>query len=89
MILYRNQKTHLHLSSSNMLIERLCDSSDKCEAQICMECDRIAENGWCPCCESSRVGSIKMPYAAKLLFTELNTMNISTRFELKPYCDRL
>ncbi|XP_044750758.1 DNA-directed RNA polymerase III subunit RPC2 [Coccinella septempunctata] len=73
--------------ASRMLIERLCISSDECQVDVCNNCGRLAENGWCPSCRSSKgVFKIKMPYAAKLLFTELQAMNISPRLELKPYC---
>lgn len=70
-----------------MLVERLSISSDQCDVDVCDQCGRLAENGWCPCCESSKeVCTIKMPYAAKLLFTELQAMNISPRLQLKAYC---
>lgn len=70
-----------------LLKERLCISSDQCDVDVCDNCGRLAENGWCPSCASSKdVCTIKMPYAAKLLFVELQSMNISPRLELKPYC---
>ncbi|XP_074031001.1 RNA polymerase III subunit RpIII128 isoform X2 [Leptinotarsa decemlineata] len=73
--------------ASNMLIERLMVSSDQCQVDVCNKCGRLGYCGWCNSCKSSgQVSTITMPYACKLLITELQAMNISARLTLTPYC---
>jgi DNA-directed RNA polymerase III subunit RPC2 len=44
--------------------------------------------GWCHYCQSSAsVSSIRIPYACKLLFQELQAMNIAPRLKLEKYFD--
>lgn len=74
--------------ASMMLVERLMISSDAFDVDVCNLCGRLAYSGWCHGCHSSAsVSTIKMPYACKLLFQELQSMNIVPRLTLKNYCD--
>ncbi|KAH1027324.1 hypothetical protein HUJ05_000854 [Dendroctonus ponderosae] len=73
--------------ASMMLVERLMVSSDQCDVDVCNKCGRLGYCGWCNSCKSSgQVSSIVMPYACKLLLTELQAMNISPRLTLSHYC---
>lgn len=75
------------ICSSMMLVERLMVSSDQCEVDVCSKCGRLGYCGWCNSCKSSgQVSSIIMPYACKLLLTELQAMNITARLSLNNYC---
>jgi DNA-directed RNA polymerase III subunit RPC2 len=67
--------------ASSLLIERLLVSSDAHNVQICRECGIIgAWQGFCVYCQQrSGVATVKMPYACKLLFQELMSMNIIPR----------
>ncbi|CAH0557616.1 unnamed protein product [Brassicogethes aeneus] len=74
--------------ASMMLVERLMVSSDQCEVDVCNKCGRLGYCGWCNSCKSSgHVSSITMPYACKLLLTELQAMNITARLTLSHYCE--
>ncbi|XP_039299548.1 DNA-directed RNA polymerase III subunit RPC2-like [Nilaparvata lugens] len=74
--------------ASMMLVERLMISSDAFDVDVCNQCGRLAYSGWCHGCQSSAsVSTIRIPYACKLLFQELQSMNISPRLTLKNYCD--
>ncbi|KAJ8955588.1 hypothetical protein NQ318_001418 [Aromia moschata] len=74
--------------ASMMLVERLMVSSDQCEVDVCNKCGRLGYCGWCNSCKSSgQVSSITMPYACKLLLTELQAMNITARLTLNHYCE--
>lgn len=74
--------------ASMMLIERLMVSSDQCEVDVCNQCGRLGYCGWCNSCKSSaQVSSITMPYACKLLLTELQAMNVTARLTLTQYCE--
>ncbi|XP_065164885.1 LOW QUALITY PROTEIN: DNA-directed RNA polymerase III subunit RPC2-like [Atheta coriaria] len=73
--------------ASMMLVERLMVSSDQCEVDVCNQCGRLGYCGWCNSCKSSgQVSTITMPYACKLLLTELQAMNITARLTLNHYC---
>lgn len=77
----------IKLCFSMMLVERLMVSSDQCEVDVCSKCGRLGYCGWCNSCKSSgQVSSITMPYACKLLLTELQAMNITARLSLTNYC---
>ncbi|KAI4464732.1 dna-directed rna polymerase i subunit 2 [Holotrichia oblita] len=73
--------------ASMMLVERLMVSSDQCEVDVCNKCGRLGYCSWCNSCKSSvQVSTITMPYACKLLLTELQAMNITARLTLTHYC---
>ena len=67
--------------TSSLLIERLLYSSDLYDVQVCGECGIVgAWHGYCKFCESRKaVVTVKMPYACKLLFQELMSMNVVPR----------
>ncbi|KAJ9598562.1 hypothetical protein L9F63_010753, partial [Diploptera punctata] len=74
--------------ASMMLVERLMISSDAFDVDVCNQCGLLAYSGWCQSCRSSgSVSTISIPYACKLLFQELRSMNIVPRLTLKNYCD--
>lgn len=65
---------------------RMYDASDKYSAHICKKCGLIASYNdkmhihLCHTCENrSDFAYVEIPYACKLLFQELNTMNIAPR----------
>jgi len=69
--------------SSALLIERLMISSDEFNCDICKKCGLIGYPGWCQHCRDNRfMSSLKMPYACKLAFHELQSMNIVPRLRL-------
>jgi len=75
--------------ASMLLLERLMISSDAFEVDICNTCGLLGYLGWCHYCKSSgNVSSLKMPYACKLLFQELQSMNIIPRLTLTNQLDK-
>jgi len=70
------------------LKERLLDQSDTYETQVCKDCGMFAihdvdkQNMYCNACNKADVFTVKMPYACKLLFQELYSMNITPRMNL-------
>lgn len=69
---------------------RLYDASDKFQVYVCNKCGQICSYNnkykihLCNTCENrSDFSFVKIPYAAKLLFQELMTMNISPRLITK------
>lgn len=74
--------------ASMLLLERLMLSSDAFEVDVCDSCGLMGYSGWCHYCKSSKhVSSLKMPYACKLLFQELQSMNIVPRLALRKYTE--
>lgn len=74
--------------ASMLLTERLMLSSDAFQVDVCNTCGLIGYCGWCKYCESSKaIATLKIPYACKLLFQELMSMNIVPRLSLKRYSD--
>jgi len=76
--------------ASAFLKERLMDQSDAYTTCVCKECGFIAINNvqknikYCNKCKSSEnVHDIQIPYACKLLFQELMSINIAPRMLLK------
>ncbi|KAG7848739.1 hypothetical protein KL941_001557 [Ogataea angusta] len=69
--------------ASQLLLERLMLSSDAFDVDVCNSCGLMGYNSWCPSCKTSE-GVVKMtiPYAAKLLFQELISMNIAPRLKM-------
>ena len=72
--------------ASRFVRERLYDVSDKYVVYSCRKCGNIAQYNndanihLCKACDN-RVdfAKVEIPYSCKLLFQELNTMNISPR----------
>ncbi|KAK9728588.1 DNA-directed RNA polymerase III complex subunit Rpc2 [Basidiobolus ranarum] len=70
--------------ASMLLLERLMISSDAFEVHVCEECGLLGYSGWCQYCKSSkRIVKMTIPYAAKLLFQELQSMNILPKLILE------
>lgn len=67
---------------SALLNERLMLSSDLFEAFVCKNCGVIGYKGNCMMCKGTDPVPVKMPYACKLLFQELMSMNILPKLEL-------
>ncbi|CAB1313624.1 unnamed protein product [Coregonus sp. 'balchen'] len=58
-------------------------SSDSFKVDVC---GLLAYSWWCHYCKSScHVSSLRIPYACKLLFQELQSMNIVPRLKLARY----
>ncbi|GMM58658.1 DNA-directed RNA polymerase III core subunit [Maudiozyma humilis] len=69
--------------ASQLLLERLMISSDAFEVDVCNGCGLMGYSGWCTSCKSAEnVIKMTIPYAAKLLFQELLSMNIAPRLKL-------
>ncbi|CAJ0562401.1 unnamed protein product, partial [Mesorhabditis spiculigera] len=74
--------------ASMMLMERLLFSSDEFQIEVCGICGLMGYKGWCQRCRSSKdLAKIKIPYACKLLFQELQSMNIVPKIHLGPLID--
>ena len=72
--------------ASSLLIERLMISSDAFDVDVCQGCGLLGYAGWCNMCKSAAmVAPLKIPYACKLLFQELQSMNIVPRLQLTDY----
>lgn len=67
--------------ASSLLNERLMISSDIFEAYVCKDCGIICYKGCCTLCKRNNPIPVKMPYACKLLFQELMSMNIIPKIE--------
>lgn len=68
---------------SRFLKERLFDMSDPYSVIVCSICGMISNSQTeCKGCKEDKLYTINIPYAAKLLFQELNAMGIKT--ELMP-----
>ncbi len=66
--------------------ERMMETSDINKVYVCDECGLFASKVidkdyyWCKSCHNSnRISAVVMPYAAKLLFQELMSVNILPR----------
>lgn len=65
--------------TSRFLKERLFDMSDPFSVIVCSKCGMIsASQTECKGCMDDKMRRINIPYAAKLLFQELNAMSIKT-----------
>ncbi|CAO1395823.1 unnamed protein product [Diamesa hyperborea] len=72
--------------TSMLIMERLMISSDAFDVDVCNQCGRLAYSSWCHSCRSSScVSKISIPYACKLLFQELTSMNVIPKLKLKNY----
>ena len=67
--------------ASSLLMERLLFSSDAYDTLVCKDCGLVGGwQGFCQYCKSRKgISTIKMPYACKLLFQELMSMNVVPR----------
>eukprot|EP00429_Kryptoperidinium_foliaceum_P095383 CAMPEP_0176186648 /NCGR_PEP_ID=MMETSP0121_2-20121125/1979_1 /TAXON_ID=160619 /ORGANISM="Kryptoperidinium foliaceum, Strain CCMP 1326" /LENGTH=1173 /DNA_ID=CAMNT_0017525141 /DNA_START=50 /DNA_END=3571 /DNA_ORIENTATION=- len=70
--------------ASNLLLERLMISSDACSPTVCRKCGLFCGRpDWCKFCNSGDfVAVVRMPYACKLLFQEMQSMNVCCRLNL-------
>ncbi|KAI3720441.1 hypothetical protein L6452_21357 [Arctium lappa] len=75
--------------TSNLIYERLMISSDPFEVQVCRKCGLLGYINYqsktrvCSTCKNGdNISSMKLPYACKLLFQELQSMNIVPRLTL-------
>ncbi|KAK6945728.1 RNA polymerase Rpb2, domain 5 [Dillenia turbinata] len=75
--------------ASMLIFERLMISSDPFEVQVCRLCGLLGhyshklKAGICSSCKNGdNISSIKLPYACKLLFQELQSMNVVPRLKL-------
>jgi len=84
--------------AANLITERLMISSDSFDVHVCENCgllgysrfvgDDAAKGGiqtsWCQNCRSdASMARIRIPYACKLLFQELQSMNVTPRLTLE------
>ena len=70
--------------ASNLIMERLMHSSDAFSASVCLSCGLLQCQQWCQYCRSGEnVTDIRLPYACKLLFQELQSMNVLPRMSFK------
>jgi len=64
---------------SRFLLERLYDLSDPYKIPVCSQCGSMPSSPtYCSVCDQSDIKVVPIPYAAKLLFQELNAMGIRT-----------
>merc|ERR1711920_255975 len=69
--------------ASNLLLERLMISSGACSPSVCRKCGLFCRPDWCRVCSSGDyVSIVRMPYACKLLFQEMQSMNVTCRLDL-------
>ena len=70
--------------ASNLIMERLMTASDAFTANVCTKCGLLVYKNWCQFCrDGGQVNDLKLPYACKLLFQELQSMNVLPRLQLK------
>lgn len=75
--------------ASMMILERLMISSDQFEVQVCTKCGLLGhynhklKMNYCSMCKNGEnISTMKLPYACKLLFQELQSMNIVPKLQL-------
>ncbi|KAL4563722.1 hypothetical protein LXL04_027767 [Taraxacum kok-saghyz] len=75
--------------ASNLIYERLMISSDPFEVQVCRKCGLLGYENHktkakvCSTCKNGdNISSMKLPYACKLLFQEIQSMNIVPKLTL-------
>ena len=69
--------------ASQLLVERLMVSSDEFTVHVCEQCGLMGYKGWCQFCKAEdTMNSVKIPYACKLLFQELMSMNVVPKLQL-------
>lgn len=72
----------LSYGASSLIVERLMVSSDLFTIWVCEKCGFIKHEGYCKTCKSKDVCQIDIPYACKLMFQELISMNIKPKINL-------
>jgi DNA-directed RNA polymerase beta subunit len=84
------QEVHIAHGIQSFLKERFMESSDNYRVFVCKKCGFMGVANpesnifMCkPCKNTSHFKEIRIPYAAKLLFQEMHTMSIGTRFVTK------
>ncbi|GAB5359791.1 hypothetical protein AAMO2058_000572600 [Amorphochlora amoebiformis] len=71
---------------SNLLLERLVLSSDAFNADVCKKCGLFGYMQWCQYCQTGEnMVVLRLPYACKLLFQELQSMNILAKLKVKSF----
>ncbi|KAJ4779813.1 DNA-directed RNA polymerase subunit beta [Rhynchospora pubera] len=75
--------------ASMLIFERLMLSSDPYQVQVCEECGLLGyynkklKKSFCSMCKNGEnMATMKLPYACKLLFQELQSMNVVPRLKL-------
>ena len=69
--------------ASMLLNERLMTSSDGFSVHVCEQCGLIGHPAFCQNCRTKQhLRQLDIPYACKLLFQELQSMNIVPRLKL-------
>lgn len=69
--------------AANLIQERLMISSDAFSTSVCSKCGLIGHEKACQYCNTGmHIVQIKLPYACKLLFQELQAMNILPKLQL-------
>lgn len=72
--------------ASALIMERLMISSDAFTANVCQRCGLLGYRSWCQNCRSGEtMADVKLPYACKLLFQELQSMNIVPKLRLEDF----
>lgn len=70
--------------TSRFLKERLFDQSDPYQVIICEECGGFASSMTeCKACKNDTMVRVNLPYAAKLLFQEIQSMGIKVSIKAK------
>jgi DNA-directed RNA polymerase III subunit RPC2 len=72
--------------ASMLLMERLMISSDAFKVHVCEKCGFIAYLNYCQYCKNGKsIALLTIPYACKLLFQELLSMNIVPKLHVSDY----
>jgi DNA-directed RNA polymerase II subunit RPB2 len=83
------QQCMLSHGASMFLKEKMLINSDEYKTHICKDCGLIASANTkkniyeCKHCKTSEISKITIPYATKLLFQELMSMQITPKLNLK------
>jgi DNA-directed RNA polymerase beta subunit len=66
--------------TSTFLKERLADLSDPFTIDVCANCGQmVSQSTLCRACQTREIRPTQIPYACKLLFQELQAMNIKVK----------
>ncbi|EOB12317.1 DNA-directed RNA polymerase III subunit RPC2 [Nosema bombycis CQ1] len=69
--------------ASSLITERLMESSDAFDTFVCKNCGVLVFKAGCNICNNTSPTPIRLPYACKLLFQELMSMNILPKIHIK------